>query len=109
MKQNIIKDLSALTTIPEATLQKLAEKIKWCICDDIEESLLKGDSVTEIDVGIGTLFVGVKNESVSYYFTPSKNLESSVKETIVDGKNPLTDKIEQSLVSKVVNAYKNFI
>lgn len=52
---NLSEDLSNLTTIPTSALSKLSDKSVFCICNDVEESILKEENVADIDLGIGTL------------------------------------------------------
>ena len=44
---NVLQDISQITTIPLASLNRLSEKIGWCICNCVEESRLKGQDTTE--------------------------------------------------------------
>lgn len=106
---NLIEDLSNLTTIPTSTLTKLSDKAVICICNDVEESLLKEDRVTEIDLGIGTLQILVEGNDIRYRFVPNKALEANMKNTVINKKNPLTATVEESLVKRVLNTYKNYL
>ena len=51
----IIEDLATLTTISQNALVNLNEKIYSCICHSVCESMLEGNPLTEIDLGIGIL------------------------------------------------------
>ena len=46
---SLITDLHTLTSIPIASLDKLVEKSMWCICSDIEESILDKNNITKIE------------------------------------------------------------
>ena len=61
-----------------------------------------------VDIGIGELDIYVGEEEVSYRFIPSDNLSKSIIETVTEGKNPLTKNIEEAVVKKIINAYKDF-
>ena len=101
------KDLSTLTTINETIFSKLENKIEWCINDAVESSILNRDTNTNIDLGFGTLTI-VVGDSIKYKFTPSQSLEKSLTNTIINEGNDLKLNLENSLVSKLQNVYKNF-
>lgn len=108
MKYSVIEDLSILTTVPTTNLNQLCKKAIYCICDDIDSSRLKGESLVDIDIGIGTLSILIGSDAVQYRFIPSNVLDSSVKRTIVDGKNPLVEKAEKLLAKKIISTYKDY-
>lgn len=103
-----IKDLSVITTIPYHTLQKLFDKLCWVVCDGVQASELDHEEFASIDIGIGTIDIAVKDDQIQYRFVPSNKLEDSVRETLVSKKNPLQINLEEALVKKIVNAYKEF-
>lgn len=104
----ITDKLSTLTTIEKKTLEKFFRKIEWCICDDLYTCNLENNHKCLIDIGIGKLGIDFSSgDTVSYRFFPSKELEKGIVSTLVDGNNPLSDKIEQSLVDKLTKTYKD--
>ena len=105
----VIKDISTLTTINEEYLKSLVAKSEWCICSYIEESILKKETITKIDIGIGFLSVLVEDNSIKYKFIPNKELEEAVRNTIIDDKNPLKLKLEKSLVDRITKIYKEYL
>ena len=104
---SLITDLHTLTSIPIASLDKLVEKSMWCICSDIEESILDKNNITKIDIGIGDLYIKLEDDLIKYKFIPSSQLESAIKNTVINGKNILTDTIETTLAARFVNTYKD--
>ena len=109
IQHSMIEDVSLLTTIPQTTLEKLSGKVVYCICDSVEEATLKEDNSLALKIGIGTLRLEIKNDTVTYRFEPSKELEDSINRTIRDGKSPLENKVETTLVKKLLNTYKDFL
>lgn len=109
MANNVLNDLSIITTIPQATLVKLMDKLNWCICNSVEESILKSETITEIDLGLGKLILSVENNFLEYKFIPSIKLESNIIKTIKEKKNPLIHQLESSLADRIVNTYKDMI
>ena len=103
---NMIDDVANITTIPVASLQKLNDKLVWCICNAVEESKLKEESVVNLNIGLGNLIISVINNQIQYKFIPSSFFEKNLVTTIVKGKNPLVNALEESLVSRIMDAYK---
>ena len=106
---NIIEDLSKLTTIPVKSLNKLVDKTVFCISDIVEDAVLEQKKLLEIDIGIGILHIKLESESVKYKFIPHQILETAVKDTIVNKRNLLQDTLEKVLVNRVVNTYKELL
>lgn len=108
MEINIKNDLSTLTTINESVFTKLANKVEWCISDGIEKAIYIGDHQVEADLEIGTLLISFDNDSIKYKFKPSPKFEKTVTNTVVNEHNELVNNVEESLVAKLTNTYKNF-
>ena len=106
---NLIEDISKLTTIPIQVLDKLLTKSHYCISDAVADSLLADKRLTEIDIGIGMLYIELKNDVARYKFIPSKELEKNVKNTLINGENLLRDKLEQVLVTRITDTYKELL
>ena len=106
MVYDIIKDTSVLTTIPDKVLRKLITKEIYCINDAVEETRLSEGKITDLNIGLGILSIGVLDDKVFYKFVPSKELEDSVKASILNERNLLEDALEAALVDKLTNTYK---
>jgi len=106
---DLTKDISILTTIKEDYLDNLIKKSEWCICSYVEETILKKENITKIDIGIGSLSILVEDNSIKYKFIPSEELENSIRTTIINDKNPLKLKLEKVLVDKITNVYKELL
>lgn len=101
-------DLSTLTTISESTFSKLINKVEWCISDGVEKAIIEDKNELAVDIGIGILLINFTNDEVKYKFKPSPRLEKVITNTIVNEMNDLVLNIENSLVTKLTNVYKNF-
>ena len=108
MDVNIKEDLSTLTTINESVFTKLVNKIEWCISDGVEKAIKSGENQVNINFDLGTLMINFDNEQIRYKFKPSQKLEKVVTNTVVNERNDLVLNIEESLISKLTNTYKNF-
>ena len=109
MVYDIIKDTSVLTTIPDKVLRKLITKEIYCINDAVEETRLSEGKITDLNIGLGILSIGVLDDKVFYKFVPSKELEDSVKASILNERNLLEDALEAALVDKLTNTYKDLL
>lgn len=109
MEKNLIKDLSKLTTIPIDSLCLLSNKAIWCICDEVEDTILNGETITTIDIGIGNILIKNEEDEVKYKFIPSKELENNIIDTTINKKNPLKIIIEKTLINKILNTYKDVL
>lgn len=106
---NIVEDVSILTTIPKKSLDRIIEKSHSCICHSVYENLCEHELLTELNIGIGTLYIKLENENVLYKFVPCKKLDESVKETFRNKKSPLVKKVEDALSTRIVHTYKDMM
>jgi len=105
---NIIEDLANLTTIPSKTILKLLKKEVFCICEAVEEDVLAEEAISQLDLGIGTLYIKHDNlDDIRYKFIPNKYLEKCINDTLLNKQNLLEDVLNQSLKKKFLDAYKD--
>lgn len=109
LEYDSLEDLSVLTTIPKDTLNNLFKKINLCICDEVQDSSLKNEEISKINIGIGYLIISNSEDQIKYKFIPSEDLENNVKETLIEGKNPLQRTLERNLVNRILKTYKDII
>lgn len=106
---NIVSDLAQITTIQDKVLEKLFSKMVYCISDAVVEAKKCEKELVDLNIGIGNLSIQLYEDSIKYKFVPSQELESSVKDSILEERNLLEDKLEQSFVDKIVNLYKDLL
>lgn len=109
MNNNIIEDVSQLTTIPLASLNKISALEINCICHAVQESMLAQENITSVDIGIGKLLLCQETSGIRYKFIPSSELEKSLIETLTNRKSPLISQVEETLVSRIVKTYKDLL
>ena len=109
MKSKLSRDINQLTSIPISALDSLSEKSEWCICNTLQEAVLNDETEAEIDLGIGSLLLSIQEGKVLYKFIPSKSLEKSIFQTYTNKQNPLVQKIEETLVKKITEVYKDLL
>ena len=105
---NAVKDVSTLSTIPEKDVIKFLKKFIYSICCGVEESTIKGEDTTTIDLGIGILTIHHDTDlDFEYTFEPCKYLDKNVKATVKSNKNPLEEDLNTALVKKFNTIYKD--
>ena len=106
---SVIEKEEILTTIPEKTLRKLVDIQEYIINDMVEDSMTKGETTTEVDVGFGNLIIRFEDGALRFKFIPSAKFEEELIDTIVNKHNRLTHAIEHSLVNKITQTYKDLM
>lgn len=105
----LIEDLATLTTISQNALVNLNEKSHSCICHSVCESIIEGNPLTEVDLGIGILYIKCEEDQIKYKFIPSKKLEENVTSTVKNKVSPLVFEVETSLKDRIESTYKNLL
>lgn len=105
---DIVKDMATLTTIPEKSLNKFYKKMIYCMCESVAEDLLDEDiEISEMNIGIGTLYIKHSGSDIKYHFIPNDLLEKSMQQTVVNKKNLLEDLLNDALAKKFMEVYKD--
>lgn len=105
---NIIEDASKLTTIPEKSIAKLLKKFVYCIADAVAEDELEKKEISELDLGLGILYIKHNaDKTASYKFVPGKYMEKAVLDVLESGENLLQDSLNSALVKKFIRVYKH--
>lgn len=106
---NLVEDVATLTTINKKSLQKLLDIAVYCINETIEEDVLASNGVSEIDLGIGELYIQYVNNELKFKFIPSAKLKEGIIDTIKGKQNNLEITLEKTLVDKITHTYKDII
>lgn len=106
---SIVKDVSTLTTIPEAVITKLLDKFIYCIVDSIVEDIVSGNDTTEVDIYLGILTIKHSNDEIRCRFTPSAKFNDGMTKVIIEGENILEKTIESTLKDKITKTYKDLL
>ena len=104
---DLIQDLSILTTIGKYNLDSLCNKSISVISHCVEESLRESKTITSIDVGIGTLHIQHLDNELKYKFIPSKKLDEVVCSTYKNRKSALSLELDIALGERIKNTYKD--
>lgn len=104
---NIVNDVSKLTTIPEKTLNKLNQKFIYSICEQIQEDILEEKEISELDIGLGTIYIKYVGDEIKYKFVPNSELEKAVYATVVKKLNLMETTLNEALAKKFIDVYKD--
>ena len=104
---NIVEDVSKLTTIPEKTLNKLNQKFIYTICEQIQEDILQEKEMSELDIGLGTIYIKYVGDEIKYKFIPNQELEKAVYSTVVKKLNLMETVLNEALAKKFIDVYKD--
>ena len=106
---NLANDIEILTTLSETTIDKLNHITEMIIGHAVYETQQVGESITEIDLGYGTLAVCTSNDQVKYRFIPSMALERTVLKVVEQNTSPIKQAADNQLKIKLKDTYKELI
>lgn len=106
---DLIVDLSNITTIQKASLERLRDLSVDCIGHSVYESLSNNENVSEINIGYGSLIVMVEDNSILYKFIPNSKLENTLKNVVQNNESPLTKRVEKTIIDKIEKTYKDLL
>lgn len=109
MINRLAQDVSNVTGIPRLTIDNIVEKINSCLGHCVYETIIKGETLTEVDIGIGILYIKFENDQVKYKFIPSEKLSNIVTFSILNKESPLILDAEKALKTRVEKTYKELI
>lgn len=105
----LINDISTLTGVSANSLYELLDKSQIIIAHNVIENLIEENSLTTIDIGIGTLYIKLEDEHIKYKFIPSKNLEELVQKSVTSMSSPLSDRVDMVLNKRIEQTYKDLL
>ena len=106
---NLIEDVSTLTDVSANTLKKFLNVSNFVIGHSVHESMCEHKELTNIDLGVGQLDIKVDDNRIYYRFTPSKELEKILIQTITTNTSPMITKLDNKLQEKIDRAYKELL
>lgn len=109
MKYNLLDDLSLLSTIPVKIINNLTKTCQTILVEDIVENIYTEDTICEIDIGIGVLYVKYLDDNFSYIFKPSEDFNKELQECVKNNKKPLKELVSEKLSNNILKTYKELI
>lgn len=97
---NIVSDVGTLLRIPTKVTAELTDKACLCIGSAISEAKTRGDNITTINIGIGTLSVDLVDMQCK--FIPGKNLKTAIRQALTTQRDPLELVLEQAFTDKLL-------
>ena len=106
---NLIEDIATLTDVSVTTLKKFLNVSNFVIGHAVHESMCEHKDLTTLDLGVGQLDIKVDENRIYYRFTPSKELEKTLIQTITTNTSPMILKLDNKLQEKIDRAYKELL
>ena len=105
---SLFTDLNELTGVSKQALIDLAKHANYCIGHKVYEDNINQNYLTELDLGIGTLFIKTTDSDVRYKFIPSPELEKSVTHA-VNKRSPIAVAVNDKLREKLESTFKGLL
>lgn len=109
MIRNLKNDLCALTGVSVESTDKVLTLCEDILCHCVIEDIKSKEQLTQIDIGIGTLYIRRDGDLIKYKFIPSEGFDNKVATAYRTGESPLIAKAAKSLRLKFDRAYKELI
>lgn len=106
---NLLEDLSVLTSLSKSTLNEISIMAESAICHAVVEDLLDKNEMTEVDIGIGILFIKRCEDGIHYKFVPSEHLSSCIETSIKSRRSVLNRRANDTLVNRIKKTYKEML
>lgn len=103
----LVDDLSVLTNVAKYNLESMVNISNSLISHAVFEAMNNHEPYTEVDIGIGILYIKFEGDLIKYKFVPSTKLEHIVKDTVKNNRSKLTVSVEESLGKRVMSTYKD--
>ena len=97
---NVVEDLNTITSIPQANISKLFQRVEWLICNAIYEAYISGNDLAEINL---------TGNELKYRFQPSRKTEAMLREIFEKGYDPIAAEAEKAVVGTTLKAYKDLL
>lgn len=103
---DVISDVSNISRIPKMTLYKIIDMSTSIMSNDVLDNVNNNVPFSEFDIGVGKLIIAADKTNVEYRFIPAKDFERKVSNSIKNNKSVFVSELEESLVNKLLLAYK---
>lgn len=109
MKSYLYKDLSFLLGFKEKQTLYINNLIKDIICEDVYESLINKENLTEIDLGFGILYIQIIEKEIKYKFVPNAEITEDINKVLIQKEYKFKSKINKALTSRITKTYKELL
>ena len=97
---NLVTDVGTLLKLPSKVTVELIHKANLCIGSIINDAKLAGDQTVIINIGIGSLSIDLVDMQCK--FVPSKDLKTTIKNSLNTDIDPLELALEQAFTDKLL-------
>lgn len=106
MKFDLAQDVKIFSTLTYTDQQRYYALVKKLISGYVVED---EDEITEIDIGIGSLYIQKNTDGIKYKFVPSGDFESILINSIKSEKQPVVEGLESEISKIILHAYKDLL
>lgn len=106
MRYDLTQDVKIFSTLTYADQQRYYSLVKKLISSYVVEDT---DEITEVDIGIGILYVQKQDDGIRYKFVPSEDFESMLINSIKEEKQPVISGLESEISKIILHAYKDLL
>ena len=106
MKFDLAQDVKIFSTLTYTDQQRYYALVKKLISGYVVED---EDEITEIDIGIGNLYIQKNTDGIRYKFTPSEDFESILINSIKSEKQLVVEGLESEISKIILHAYKDLL
>lgn len=107
MKSSLVQDLSRLSNVDVGLLTELFNKFGLCIQERVYEDRIQGDTSTEIDIGLGSLFIINDQGQERVRFVPSAPFVANIKQAEAGKPSTLRKRLEKATTAKILELFRN--
>ena len=79
----------------------------FSICEAVCEDMLESKDISELFIGIGTLYIKNVDGNIKYHFEPCDSLDKALMQTYLNKMNPIDSMLNDSLHKKFTEIYKD--
>lgn len=109
MQYKLLDDIRQLTMVDKSVLNKFEDISRHIFLDCILETVLKEESTTTIDVGVGILKILTLDDEVKFQFIPSKQFEKDLIHVVTNKENPLEVSLSSKIDTQIYKSYKELL
>lgn len=109
---DLLADINTITTIETKTLKDFIRVVDLLITNNTLSLINSRDTEDSIALkvqGFGTFFIILKGNELEYRFKPSQTLTGLLNNALTENKDQLAIELENTLVEKFTNVYKELL
>lgn len=110
LKEDYIKQMSALTNLPVTFLNQLYKLNMLAVSNELHTQILESEDIKKVSLSTyGEVKIQQVDGNLIYKFLPSDDFNAIIRRTIIEKKDLLEEKLEEKLVKKIYDNYFDFM